>query len=460
MLTAKQIREKNFKTAKGYDKAEVDEFLSIVSEQFEQFDKKHTELQAKYDTLSKALTYYRELEAALQKTMVIAQKNADDLVDTAKKKSKDITDDANSRAADIISSANDKAEHIESIAKAEALKILAKAQSDYSDVKNKTIELIHQYENYKAQFKRLAMVQFDLINDKSFDINIAGLTASNDALNIDLNFDKLYEEYKKNNFSPISESNVEKNIAPDSNVNDAGDGNILPDIDKENVNDNPDRQDTDSADKADKNENKDDAIDNINDIYDIDDIDDVNVQKADEIKDTAPKKDADYDILFKAQTSTRRKNMVFPNDEEVLNNSDELEELTDDNTEEMFSELDSAFNNVLDKVLHESSGNDSAQEDITGNDDDFIDEPDEDDDDLHDEVEQNLSKNEKIEIPGNQTDLNLGISFSENEDNDLFSIDEDNLLSKKSAKEDDEFIFDDSDADDDSIGITFDFLDK
>ena len=592
MITAKEIRSKKFRLAKGYDKEEVDEFLSNVSDEFSKLTVELSELNSKYETLSKALTYYKELENALQKTMVIAQKNADDTLTTAKNNAKITIDTANKtatdtleaarqsakaaidaanntgkqivleatkqsdeiiaisndRAAKTISNANKtatttlneaamKAASYEEAAREKAIEMLTKASSDYNTIKNMTRNLIAEYENYKAQFKNLAMMQFDLINGKAFDINLAGLKAADENFNVELDFDSMYEQYKNTHFNTdeivssvepaqveyaqavesapfepadYPEPVVEEIIAAESEDTTGGKITVTEIHDDDVINDtieSNDESDTNNiSDSSDNNDiiNSIDDIDNINDILEkISDIDfndeepakdnselDAikDIHKIDGLEDTAvnppvsnntdSKEDdtfddldledkiADntdnYNILFKAQTSTKNRPAVNTFDDEIIDN--ELAE--DDFDENAYSALDNAFNNMLDKVLADAENDVPAKDDFSFDDDDFSDEESADDELKEDnkvakeEKEDSAKSIDKLSNDTNDTNdtkesnMNIGISFSSSDDSDIFSEDD-------TEEDDDEFIFDDTDDNgDDSIGITFDFLDK
>lgn len=402
MITSRDIREKSFKQGKGYDKSEVDAYMAELAVSFERMTGEIKSLKSQYDTLANALTYYKELENSLKKTMVMAQKLADDTV----------------------AAANEKAVAIEEIAKSEGLKIITKAKNEYNDVREKTISLIHQYENYRAQFKRLAMVQFDLINDKSFDVNIANLKADADKFFVDVDFDKMYEEYKtdKNSGSHAA--------APDVNV--AGD-----------------------------KQSDEEAFAQI---------------------DSAFTETLEHILSVKPQTS--RKNLhkeeyEAPYEDEI---EEEIEEEMDENiTEEVEENISKEVNdNITENIEEDTEDNIIESFEDNFKDEEIIKEPTVKTPVIKEVVTESKSvNNDKVslndviranndmsmntgEAKVTTDELNVGVVFSDNsdEDDDLFSLDENKVTAdKEKVDDDDEFVFDES-TDEDSIGITFDFLDK
>ena len=58
-----------------------------------------------------------------------------------------------------------------------AQSIVADAKIELDHIHAKTIELIQQYEKYRAQFKSLAKAQMDLLDTPAFNIEVASLDA-------------------------------------------------------------------------------------------------------------------------------------------------------------------------------------------------------------------------------------------------------------------------------------------
>lgn len=424
MITANDIREKNFKTGIGYEKKDVDAFMNLVASQQDKLLSEISSLKGKYVTLTKALTYYKDLEKSLQKTMIVAQKVADDTIDAAQKKAK----------------------AIEEIAKAEGMKIISNANNEYMDVHNKTISLIHQYENYRAQFKRLAMVQFDLINDKSFDINIANLKTDADKLSVDVDFEKLYDQYKA---SPddvnFSRTTISDSLTPHDLDND---------LDNES--------DMESF-KADNNNDKDESYANIDQTINyiiekaIAEQESTSTSEPEDIAESEPvtnsepasKPDfiAKTEPVIKHETDAKPKNISENDIVSKQTNKAEKNKTTSQNL--IHEHVQPAKKKLLSKKVNITNEPEISEEEnnktIT-----------------NDNTDSNIVRDTIDIIPMTDSNLNLGVIFNEKENDDnLFSLDEDNLSSESTTPNvtsDDEFIFDES-SDDDSIGITFDFLD-
>lgn len=174
MLTPIEIQGKVFKTGIGYDKKDVESFLKEVLQSFEQLYKENVELNDKIGVLSEGIQYYKTIEKTLQKALILAEKTAEDTKNAAEKEAKAIKEKANAKAKMIIGD----------------------AKSELDQIHLKTINLVQQYEKYKAQFNHLAAVQMDLLNSESFNINIASLEYTQKNSSLKEEIEEIIEEIK------------------------------------------------------------------------------------------------------------------------------------------------------------------------------------------------------------------------------------------------------------------------
>ena len=156
MLTPIEIHNAEHKTGRGYSKKEMDEFLEDVSESYEAVYKENMELKNKLSKLSNEIEYYKSMETTLQKALVLAEKTSKDTIDTAKK----------------------EAGVIEKQASIKAEKIVNQAWSQYDVTRQKCMQLIQQYNQFKMQFKQIAIKQIDLLESDFYEIYSSDLTAS------------------------------------------------------------------------------------------------------------------------------------------------------------------------------------------------------------------------------------------------------------------------------------------
>lgn len=96
MLTPQEVASRSFAKATlgGYNLAQVDEFLDTLTEDYTALYNENTILKNKLKVLSDTVEEYRATDDAMRKTLLAAQKMADNLVDEAKKKQAQLMGDA------------------------------------------------------------------------------------------------------------------------------------------------------------------------------------------------------------------------------------------------------------------------------------------------------------------------------------------------------------------------------
>ena len=152
---------------KKYEKDEMDAYLELVFDNYkqlteenakltEQLRNKEREMQAERDdlnskikTLSDGVQYYRSIETTLQKALILAEKTSKETKDAA-----------------IL-----KAESIEKAAHLHADKIINNAEEEYQKIREKSMQLIQQFNQYKLQLKEAASAQLQLVEGSEFDIH-------------------------------------------------------------------------------------------------------------------------------------------------------------------------------------------------------------------------------------------------------------------------------------------------
>ncbi len=83
-LTPLDIHNKEFKKSfRGYSEDEVDEFLDLVVAEFEKIIRLNEDLQASISGLESRLEHYKGLEETLKNAILLAQKAADEIRESA-----------------------------------------------------------------------------------------------------------------------------------------------------------------------------------------------------------------------------------------------------------------------------------------------------------------------------------------------------------------------------------------
>lgn len=102
-LTPLDIRHKDFKRGmRGYVDTEVDTFLDEIADEFERLFKENIELSERCEGLQEKIDHYRSLEDTLQKTLVSAQRSAEELKMNAQKEAQLILHEAELKARQMV----------------------------------------------------------------------------------------------------------------------------------------------------------------------------------------------------------------------------------------------------------------------------------------------------------------------------------------------------------------------
>lgn len=149
MLTPLEIENKKFskQMVNGYNVDEVDEFLDLLTVEYEKIYKENTEYRTKVEELNDSLVHYRSIENTLQSTLMMAQSTAEEVKNVAKQQAEQIINDA---------------------------QVNAKKASDTLDqeivMKKKELDDIQkQFDIYKAKMESLLISQLELLKEINKD---------------------------------------------------------------------------------------------------------------------------------------------------------------------------------------------------------------------------------------------------------------------------------------------------
>lgn len=107
MLTPLEIENRKFKREMGgYSKVEVEEFMRVISENYELIYKENLANKDKINMLSNAIKQYKSMEEALQNAILVAQNAGDEVVQNAKRNAENIIKDAENKATQLLSDAS------------------------------------------------------------------------------------------------------------------------------------------------------------------------------------------------------------------------------------------------------------------------------------------------------------------------------------------------------------------
>lgn len=106
MLTPLDIENKKFakQMVNGYNVDEVDEFLDLLTIDYEKMYRENTESRTKIEELNNELEKYKTIENTLQSTLLMAQSTAEEVKNVAKQQAEQIVNDAQMNARNEVTS--------------------------------------------------------------------------------------------------------------------------------------------------------------------------------------------------------------------------------------------------------------------------------------------------------------------------------------------------------------------
>jgi cell division initiation protein len=172
-LGPREIHEKQFHDAwRGYNQEEVDDFLDRVAEAVDRLCRENDSLRKRISDLDQVVAHARETESMLKKTLVSAQKAAEDSLTTAKTRAEKLITEAEERvkraneearervkaseeeARERVKTATEEARERVKAAEEEAQRKAAEAKEKH-DVKTKQLDSsIERLVAYEAELKQ------------------------------------------------------------------------------------------------------------------------------------------------------------------------------------------------------------------------------------------------------------------------------------------------------------------
>lgn len=156
MITPLDIENKKFskQMMNGYSVEEVDEFLDEIMEDYEKNYKDLALSTAKVDELNNALEHYKNIEATLQNTLIMAQTTAEEVKSVAKQQADQIVSDAQREAEEIIRTSRETARKaLDGLEQETRIK-----EQQFNDLKK-------QFDIYKAKMESLLISQSELLKE-------------------------------------------------------------------------------------------------------------------------------------------------------------------------------------------------------------------------------------------------------------------------------------------------------
>lgn len=158
VLTSLELKDKTFGTKfRGYDADEVDDFLDIVTRDYEELIRKNHEQELELKSLRERLAYFDEMKESLSKSVLLAQDTAEKVKKAAEEQAANIIKQADYDVATLLHEAKDKANEILRISTDSAKKVAVE-----TELKNKT-RVFHQ------RLKSTIESQLSLVNSPEWE---------------------------------------------------------------------------------------------------------------------------------------------------------------------------------------------------------------------------------------------------------------------------------------------------
>lgn len=157
-LTPLDIQHKEFESKmRGYDKGQVDDFLDLIKNEFEQLIKDNKDVEKNLKFAEEKLQHFETLQDALNKSIVVAQDAADRLKENARKEAEIILFEAEKSADKLLKEAADKA----------------------AQINQETASVRRESRNFRQKMQLMVESQSNLINNEEWDI-LLNTTPEND----------------------------------------------------------------------------------------------------------------------------------------------------------------------------------------------------------------------------------------------------------------------------------------
>jgi cell division initiation protein len=154
-LTPLEIKQQQFeKSLRGYDVADVQAFLTLVSNEYEHLLTKNKELENQIDKLTDRVKHYERVEEALHETLQTTKESISQKMENARLESKSITDKAQMEAEAIVKEANQQRSQI----RQSILRLLDRREEIISGIKS----YLENAQNSVEKFANDEMAIFEL----------------------------------------------------------------------------------------------------------------------------------------------------------------------------------------------------------------------------------------------------------------------------------------------------------
>lgn len=167
MLTPLDIQKKEFRrTFRGYSEEDVDSFLDRIIQDYENLYRENQELKEKLTLADQNMARYREIEEVLKNTMVMAQKNADDLRQNTEKETRLLVDQARIEADQLAREVEQEAAALLQKAERRAAEMVSGAESKVKLILEEYHRLERESQVFRMRFRSFLEAQIKLLDSE------------------------------------------------------------------------------------------------------------------------------------------------------------------------------------------------------------------------------------------------------------------------------------------------------
>ncbi|MCF8010604.1 MAG: DivIVA domain-containing protein [Clostridiales bacterium] len=171
MLTPLDVQNKEFRRAlRGYNEEEVDEFLDQLAQDYEWIYMENERLKEKLEDIESGIKRYEEMEQTIKDTLVMAQKNSDELRENTQKETEVMVNEARQKAQQTVKDAEEKADKIISMAEEKAEEITEDAKQKVESTLQEYQWLQRQAKVFRVKFRSFLEAQLNLMEKQEKEI--------------------------------------------------------------------------------------------------------------------------------------------------------------------------------------------------------------------------------------------------------------------------------------------------
>ncbi|HOV78467.1 MAG TPA: DivIVA domain-containing protein [Bacillota bacterium] len=173
MLTPLDIQRKEFRKAfRGYSEEDVDSFLDRVIQDYENLLRENHELKEKLALADQQMGRYREIEEVLKNTMIIAQKNADELRQNTEREIRVLMDQARIEAEQLSREAEQEATAVLQEAKRRSDEMISSAEARVKQMMEEYHRIQRDAQIFRMRFRSFIEAQIKLLDAEEEDMPV------------------------------------------------------------------------------------------------------------------------------------------------------------------------------------------------------------------------------------------------------------------------------------------------